>query len=167
MTTRRRPRTTLVAMIAVLAATLAILGATTAPAQAKLTLTQIQAMDADTYEVQVHTLINQQRAKRGLRKLRYDSCADGFSERWAQHLADSGRFYHQSLSPILNQCRARYAGEVIGRGYWSPGQMVRAWMKSTPHRRILLKGKPNKLGVGAVLDSQGRWVLTANTVKRR
>jgi uncharacterized protein YkwD len=167
MSARRSQWTTLAVVIAVIAAASSVIGAATAPAHAKMSLEKIQAMDADTYEKRVHTLINTKRAKRGRRALTFHACPDSFSETWARHLADTGGFTHQRIRPILRRCNARYAGEVLGRGYWSPAQMVRAWMRSTPHRRILLKRKPNRLGVGAVLDSKGRWVVTANTAKIR
>ena len=163
MTIHRRRVTALVAVITLVAALVTIVGAANAPAQAQRS--QQRAMSAGTYESQVHALINRQRTNRGLRPLSLNSCTDGFSERWSRYLARTGRFHHQDLGPIFRQCRARYAGEVIGRGHWGPEQVVNAWMHSPTHRRILLKPAPNRLGVGAVRDSRGRWVLTANTTR--
>jgi uncharacterized protein YkwD len=158
----RAARTFLLAVVAVLASTLVVVGGGAAPAEAKLSTTQIRSMASGTYEQRVQYWINQERAKRGKAKLRVHTCTDSLSERWSRHLADTGQFYHQSLSPFFSRCHARYAGETLARGVVEPRTVVRLWMQSAPHRRVMLSSSPRRVGVAAVLDHNGTWVVTAN-----
>lgn len=116
------------------------------------------------YESRVVIKINAVRHAHGLRPVRYfDSCLDKFSEKWARHLADSGRFEHRDQTTVLNTCHQAWVGEALVRGTGiSPEQMVRAWLRSPPHRAILLKARANRAGVGVVLDRQGRYVGVLN-----
>ena len=145
---------------AVLSATLAVVGLGGSTAHASSSA-EVQAMAPDTYESDVHYWINRERATRGLRKLRFHSCTDTFAENWSQHLLETDSFYHQELQPIINQCDARYASEALGLRMSDPRTMVTAWMQSTGHRKLLLSKKPRRLGVGAVLNADGAWVVTA------
>ena len=160
MITRRTPRLALAAIFAILAATFVGVGSGS-PAQAA-TATEIRAMAPSTYEEQLQTIINRERARRGLRKLTLETCTDHYSGRWSQHLSDTSSFYHQSLKPFFEQCGARYAAETIAWGVWTPRTTVTAWLRSTGHRRILLSTKPRRIGIGAVLSPEGHWVVTAN-----
>ena len=160
MITRRALRTGLAAiLIALVAGLTGVGGATSAQA---VTLTEIQAISPSTYEAQIHSIINQERARRGLRKLTLETCTDSYSNRWSQHLSDTSSFYHQKLTPFFQDCGARYASEAIGWGTWTPRTMVTAWLQSPTHRRLLLSSKPRRIGVGAVLSPKGHWVVTAN-----
>lgn len=123
-------------------------------------------LSADTYEARVQTLINKRRANRGLRRLRFITCADRTAERWSRHLAADDLFYHQSMDRVLRRCDAVYAGETLGRGGMTPRRLVRLWMNSPGHRAVLLSRKARRVGVGAVRDDHGRWVVTANFVRR-
>ena len=161
MITRARTHIVLAAVIALLAAAFTLAGGGSTAAHAS-TASDVQAIAPETYEGQVHELINRERARRGLRKLRFHGCTDSFAEQWSQHLVATSSFYHQPIRPILDQCRARYASEAIGWGTWTPRTMVTAWMKSSGHRRLLLSKKPRRFGVGAVLSPEGHWVVTAN-----
>ena len=160
--TRHAARTILVGIVALVASTFSVAGGTAAPAAAYMSSGEVRAMSSSTYEEQVQYYVNRKRAARGLRRLRFESCTDSLSERWSQHLAETLKFYHQSLDPFFTKCGARYAGETLARGAASPADMVRAWMNSDGHRRVMLSKSPRRIGVAAVLDSEGRWVLTAN-----
>lgn len=162
LTSGKSPGATLATLVAVLVSTIAVVGGTIAPVGAQASAAQVRAMASGTYEQRVQHWINHERAKRGKTKLRLHSCTDSLSERWSRHLADSGRFYHQSLDPFFHRCKARYAGETLARGVIAPRTVVRLWMQSPPHRRILLSTSPRRVGVGAVLDRRGTWVVTAN-----
>ncbi len=155
-------RTALIAVVAVLAASFTVVAGTATSANAAMSAGQIQSMAPSTYEKRVHGLINKVRARHGKRKLRFQSCTDYYAERWSQHLADSQQFYHQSLDPFFRRCGARYAGETLAKGTNTPGQMVQAWMRSPGHRRVMLGGLARRVGVAAVLDSRGTWVVTAD-----
>ncbi len=117
------------------------------------------------YEQQVQYYVNVQRKRHGLRALRLASCTDAVAERWASYLAARNAFYHQSMSALLRRCHARYAGETLGRGTITPATLVSMWMRSTPHRRVLLSGKARRIGIGSTPNARGEWVTTANFMR--
>jgi uncharacterized protein YkwD len=146
-------------LLATVLATVGLAVLTTAPAAAG---GRVTALSSDTYELMVQQLINKRRARHGLSKLSLESCTDGTAERWAQKLAQSHEFDHQSMSHIIDRCRAFYAGETLGKGAISPRRLVYLWMHSPGHREVLLSRQAKRIGVGAYVDSTGAWVTAAN-----
>ena len=161
MTIAATTRRILVALIAVLASCFAVLGSTTADADAA-SLSYVRSMSPDEYERRVITWINRERAARGLVKVRAQSCTDRYAERWSRYLGRNLEFFHQSLDPFFSDCKARYAGETLARGAVLPSEMVQLWMDSPGHRAILLSKNPRRIGVGAFLDSRGDWLVAAD-----
>jgi uncharacterized protein YkwD len=156
------------AVAAGLVAVLAVAGLSVmaAPAHAaKGPSSRVMSMSSETYEAKVQYFINKRRAERGLPKLSFESCTDGTAERWAQKLATSNEFYHQSMGNILDRCRAYYAGETLGKGAISPHRLVYLWMHSPAHRHVLLSKHAKRIGVGAAMDGNGSWVTAANFTK--
>jgi uncharacterized protein YkwD len=133
-----------------------------APVHARKSLDEIRAMDPADYARSVLRIINQKRAARDLPALRLNTCTDRLAERWGSYLATNLEFYHQDLSPFFKRCDAQYAGETLARGAVSPQEMVRLWMNSDGHRHILLSKYPNRIGLGAYLDSRGDWLVAAD-----
>jgi uncharacterized protein YkwD len=155
------------AVVAALVAVLAVvaLSSVAAPAQAAQGTqpgSRVMSMSSEAYEQKVQFFINEERSRHGLGKLSFESCTDGTAERWAQKLASSRSFYHQNMSNILQRCRARYAGETLGKGAISPHRLVYLWMHSPAHRHVLLSRHAKRIGVGAYVDSSGAWVTAAN-----
>ena len=119
------------------------------------------ALSSDAYESRVQHYINRKRAAHGLGTLRFESCTDGVAEAWAVNLATAGALVHQDAANVMGACQARYSGETLGRGGYSPKALVRAWMRSSVHRPILLSPQARRIGIGAV-NVGDRWVTTAN-----
>ena len=117
------------------------------------------------YERRVRHWVNRQRTHRHLPKLRYASCTDSVAERWGRYLARNDAFRHQSMTRVLRRCHARWAGETLGRGSVTPRRLVRMWMRSTPHRRILLSRKPGRIGIGSYRTAHGGWVTAADFMR--
>jgi uncharacterized protein YkwD len=118
------------------------------------------AMSSDTYEQRVQSHVNRVRAAHDLGRLRFEGCTDRTAEGWASRLAATGTLVHQDIGTVLRRCDAAYAGETLGRGGFSPRGLVRAWMRSPDHRRVLLSAKARRIGVGSHL-SGGQWVTAA------
>ncbi len=131
-------------------------------AHAKKSLDEIRAMDPADYATRVFRLINQKRAARDLSALKVQSCTDRLAESWGSYLATNLEFFHQDLKPFFKRCDAAYAGETLARGAVSPQEMVKLWMGSEGHRHILLSPYPNRIGLGAYLDSRGDWLVAAD-----
>jgi len=121
---------------------------------------------AAAYESRILVLVNAERAKKGLRPLSLLGCADSYANSWAATMARTGNFSHQSLSPIMNSCAARGAGENIAYGNVSADQMMTMWMNSPGHRANILNGSYTHIGIGAVKSSSGRWYGVQDFVRR-
>ena len=170
-----RPRVTrsaarlLTSALAASMLTVGFSGAALAPAHSAQVKTAMvsttMSVDPGTYERRVQRLVNVRRANRGLPRLRIASCADQTATTWSRHLAETGGFYHQSMTTVLDTCNARYAGETLGRGSMGPRKLVRMWMESPAHKTVLLSNKSRRIGVGATADAYGRWVVAANFVR--
>lgn len=124
------------------------------------------ALSGDSYEAKVELYVNQQRSAHGLRPLRFESCADLMAERWAERLATTGDFVHQSSGAVLGACHVSYAGETLGRGRFGPRTLLRQWMRSPAHRAVVLSPLARRIGVGSHLDVAGRWVTAASFTRR-
>jgi uncharacterized protein YkwD len=162
---RSTPARPLLALAAVAVAVIGLLvpaadAASSAPGTARGAGARL-AVSSDSYESRVQHHVNRRRAAHGLRALRFDRCTDGVAEAWSASLAVSGSLLHQDPATILGTCRARYAGETLGRGGYSPRALVRAWMRSPYHRPVLLDRKATRIGIGAN-RVDGAWVTVAS-----
>jgi uncharacterized protein YkwD len=116
------------------------------------------ATHPDEYENRIVARVNELRARRGLPKLQvFQSCLDRHAERWAKHLAESGRLEHRNQYRVLDACNLHWTGETLasGSGSLSPGGMVQAWMHSPPHRAVLMKPRAKLAGVAIRRNAQG------------
>ncbi len=138
-----------------------------APAAVSLVATRAASPSFSTtfYEQQVQYWVNVQRKRHHLRALTLASCTDAVAEHWSAYLAANDAFYHQSMTGLLSRCHARYAGETLGRGSITPRTLVTMWMNSAPHRRVLMSSSPRRIGIGAVPNARGEWVVAANFMR--
>jgi uncharacterized protein YkwD len=115
---------------------------------------------AVTFAARIAALVNVERATAGLPPLATSGCAQTFAVTWSRHMATTGDFSHQSLTPIMTGCGARGAGENIAYGATSPEQFMTLWMNSSGHRANILRTSFTHLGVGVALSADGRWYAT-------
>jgi len=123
------------------------------------------ATHPEEFENRVVARINKARAHAGLKRIRvFQSCLDGHAERWARHLAKSGRLEHRDQQQVLADCNLHWTGETLARGAanLSPHELVRAWMNSPGHRAVLMKPRAKLAGVAIRRDAQGRVVGVVN-----
>ena len=148
-----------------------VVAATLAPAQASVqrvpepNRSVNPASHPGEYANRIVARINDHRQRAGLRQLRvYQTCLDNHAERWAKHLAQSGRLVHRNQYRVLSACNLHWTGETLARGAGglSPRAMVRAWMHSPAHRAVLMKPRANLAGVAMRRDPQGRVVGVVN-----
>jgi uncharacterized protein YkwD len=103
-------------------------------------------------------LVNRQRARHGVRRLRADRRLARAARRHARDMARRRYFAHQrSGGPSLRArtrragFRGRATGETIAWGCGSSGTpraTVRAWMRSPGHRAVILSGHYGRGGTG-------------------
>ena len=137
---------------------------TTAPQQAKPAGTAPQqpaAQSVSAFEQEVAKLVNEERAKAGLKALELDTKLSEVARAKSQDMKDKGYFSHQSPtygSPfdMMKQFGITYkaAGENIAKGQQTPEEVMDAWMNSDGHRKNILSANFTHIGVGYV---DGHW----------
>jgi uncharacterized protein YkwD len=107
------------------------------------------AASAGSARENVIAYVNKARAEHGRRALRPSGSLTRSSSRYAAWMLSHDYFGHRST--ISASHRFRSLGETIGmssgwRARWRT--IVRMWMRSRTHRRILLSGRFTWIGVG-------------------
>ncbi|MBQ7821707.1 MAG: SafA/ExsA family spore coat assembly protein [Clostridia bacterium] len=109
------------------------------------------------FESEVVRLVNEIRAKNGLKGLTHDWELSRVARYKSQDMKDKGYFSHTSPtygSPFQMMksfgITYRSAAENIARGQASPQAVVNAWMNSSGHRANILNASFNRIGVGYV-----------------
>ena len=161
--------------ISATAALLAAFGASAAPAHAdpsacpSSTATP-QSANVDQIERTVLCLVNRERTSRGLRSLTADPKLAVAAASHSRDMVRRSYFSHQSPGGGTMSDRIRATGWFSGaRSYafaenlaWgtgslaSPQHIVQSWMRSPGHRRNILGGRYEELGVGIALGAPGR-----------
>ena len=112
-----------------------------------------------SYENEVIRLVNEQRAKNGLKELQADWELSRVARFKSQDMKDNNYFSH--TSPVYGSpfemiknfgISYRSAGENIAKGQRTPQAVVNAWMNSSGHRANILNSTYTKIGVGYVAD---------------
>ena len=108
-------------------------------------------------DVSVVKRVNTVRARHGLPALRISHALDRAAAAHCQAMASGGSLTHGTLESRLEQyASASTFGETIA---WmptpSPAAVVRAWLRSPPHRAVLLSGQFHRIGVAAQAARMG------------
>lgn len=113
------------------------------------------ATSPSSFEEQVVQLVNQERAKAGLKPLTHRADIKNVAYKKAQDMINSNYFSHTSPnygSPfqMLKTFGVSYrtAGENIAKGQKTPQEVMNAWMNSPGHRANILKPEYDSIGVG-------------------
>lgn len=109
---------------------------------------------------QVLYYVNLERKKRGKKPLKLSDRCQRKAE--ARAKAICRRFNHKGAFGGLG-CY-KWKAENIAKGQRSPRAVVRAWMRSKGHRKNMMSGKYDYMGVGYC---RGRWVQTFGGGKTR
>jgi uncharacterized protein YkwD len=101
-------------------------------------------------------LVNNERARRGLRHLALDVNLVNKAQAWAEHMARSGKVSHSVLRQVNG--RWSYLAENVG---WarSPGEMHSLFMNSAAHRASILSGRYTKVGTGVAVRNGRHYVV--------
>jgi uncharacterized protein YkwD len=112
-------------------------------------------------ELDIVARINAQRTSRGLRALRVSRGLTAAANYHTNQMGQLGFFEHESVNgaPFWRRIQRFYPA---GRGYWSVGEnifwespdtsaasAVREWMRSPPHREIILDREWRDVGISA------------------
>ena len=117
--------------------------------------TEETASNIGSYEQQVLNLVNEQRAKYGLKALSYNTKLEAVAYSHSKDMAQNNYFSHTNLSGQSPFDRMRAAGisyraaaENIAAGQRTPQEVVNAWMNSEGHRANILNSSVTEMGVG-------------------
>lgn len=115
------------------------------------------ASSVRSFEQQVVDLVNEIRAKNGLKPLKENWELSRVARIKSQDMKDNRYFAHNSpvygtpFQMIKNfGISYRTAGENIAQGYRTPQQVVNGWMNSSGHRANILNAAYTQIGVGYV-----------------
>jgi uncharacterized YkwD family protein len=121
-----------------------------------------QVQKADQFASQVVALVNQERAKAGLKPLQADAALSAMARDKAVDMHNNHYFSHTSptYGSPFNMMRKygipfRTAGENIAMGQRSPQEVMNQWMNSKGHRANILNPNFTKIGVA---HYNGYWV---------
>ena len=160
-----------------LAATLALSGtagtSTTAPElrQPALRLAGAAAMTQaeEDFTVRVFRIVNRRRVHHDLHRVRWNTCVNGFSDRWAGYLVGNDLYQHSDLERLLYRCDSPYVEENIAqldKGA-TPRLLVRLWMHSPEHRANILSKKVTAGGLCIRWDGNRHvWIAVQNFARR-
>jgi uncharacterized YkwD family protein len=135
------------------------------PAPIKPTSTPVPAAvpaSVSAYASQVASLVNQERAKAGLKPLVNDQALSAMALAKAKDMYANNYFDHTSPtygSPFDMMktfgISFSYAGENIAKGQKTPQTVMTSWMNSAGHRQNILSPNYTKIGVAYY---NGEWV---------
>lgn len=118
-----------------------------------------------SYADEVLKLVNQERAKAGLKALTTTSSLQNAANKRATEIVKS--FSHtrpdgRSFSTVLNEYSISYraAGENIAMGQRTPQEVMNGWMNSSGHRANILGSQFGKVGIGVYKAADGRYYWT-------
>ncbi|WP_277668465.1 CAP domain-containing protein [Caproiciproducens galactitolivorans] len=120
-----------------------------------------------SFQNQVVQLVNQERAKAGLKALTVNSQLTKTATLKSEDMAKLNYFDHTSPtygSPfdMMKQFGISYrtAGENIAMGQTSPQQVMQGWMNSSGHRANILNSSFTQIGVGIAKNAKGQYIWT-------
>jgi len=119
-----------------------------------------QVSDADISALQC--VVNRERERRGLRPLDRTRSLDRASAQHSSDMAQNDYFDHRSPGGSTPAQRARSAGYLSGARSWrvgenlawgtgtlaTPNSIVKAWLRSPPHRELMLSRSFADFGLG-------------------
>ena len=120
--------------------------------------------DLGEFEDRILVQIHKARARHDLPKVRvFQSCVDGYAERWAKRLKRIDNLVHRNLTTVLSGCDLHWVGETLVSGSsLTPASAVRAWLDSPPHRAVILKSRARMAGIGVRVAGNGKVYAVLN-----
>ncbi len=125
-----------------------------------------------SFETEVLTLVNKERAKQKLPALKLNANAAKAANAKASDMATKNYFSHTSPtygspSQLLTKFGVKWTacGENIAKGQKTPTAVMTAWMNSSGHKANIMSKNYTTLGVGCVTDTKGQLIWVQEFVK--
>ena len=146
-------------------------------------LRELRVQGPSTTEARIISLVNKQRVRRGLRRVRVRYDLTRAARAHSRDLARRDSLTHRSANGDAAGSRLRrYGYASSGYRYWSVGEniawgrsgtlhatptaIVAAWMKSASHRKVILRAVFRDVGVGVAKSGSGRRYFTLDMGRR-
>ncbi len=117
---------------------------------------------ADAIKQRVVNLTNSRRRNHGCRNLSRNDALDRAAQTHTRKMAGRNMLSHELPGEASLGVRVRRAGynwtgvaENVAAGYTTPQAVVRAWMRSSGHRRNILNCRYRHIGVGYAVSNRG------------
>ncbi len=111
----------------------------------------VRSAPASVIRAAVVCLFNDARANHGLPRLHGSGALGRSAQHWTDVMVSAGSLSHGSnVGARISAAGFRWSnvGEIIGAGYGTPRQIVKAWMQSTTHCQIILDPMFADVGAG-------------------
>jgi uncharacterized protein YkwD len=111
----------------------------------------VRSAPAGVIRAAVVCLINDARANHGLPRLRGSGDLGRSAQHWTDVMVSAGSLSHGSnVGARISAAGFRWSnvGEIVGAGYGTPRQIVKAWMQSTTHCQVILDPLFADVGTG-------------------
>jgi uncharacterized protein YkwD len=113
---------------------------------------------AHKYRSRMIELVNDSRARHGVRRLKLNTSLSQDAWRHSLRMARRRRLFHTyDLSSLVHQYRPSYWGENVGVAR-TLRKMEKLFMGSAPHRANILNGHYRHAGIGVVRTGGRLWV---------
>ena len=104
-------------------------------------------------------LHNKSRAKGGMFSSPKDPLVEDvqlqkYAQKWAEHMASSGKMVHSKMSSLMNLGFNKVA-ENIAYGQKDEKQVMETWLKSYGHKRNIMNGSLTHIGCGYAQSKKG------------
>jgi uncharacterized protein YkwD len=166
---RRRPLMPVIAAIAGLAVFAAPSAAQANPTACQSSHLSPSPENVRQVEQTVLCLLNAERTRRGLPRLRDNARLETAADRHSKDMVRRGFFAHDTPAGSSPSDRIRAAGYLKGARGWSVGEniaygtgsyatpqsIVKGWMNSAGHKRNILHRSFEEIGVGVALGAPG------------
>jgi uncharacterized protein YkwD len=126
---------------------------------ALIMLVPLQAQRADAVsdeEAGFVAMVNEVRARSGVRSLRVTERMSQIARRHSRRMATRGQLFHSDLRRTFRGFNYRMVGENVGYG-GSLDQLLKAFLDSPPHRQNMV-GQWKRTGVGVYWQGDRVWV---------
>ena len=112
---------------------------------------------------EIMLLVNEHRANLGLEPIKSDlEYASAYAVDHTMYMIDVDKINHDNFverSQALKERGAKMVAENVAYGYSSAEDVVRAWLNSPGHRRVI-EGQYTHSGFGVLKNSEGRYFYT-------
>ena len=121
-------------------------------------------------EYEILSLINEHRDSIGLQSLQTLNLISNEAISHTDYMIGSGEVSHDNFSTryanLVNTVDAKKVGENVAYGFGSAEAVVKAWIKSDGHRKIIENELYTDFGISTKKDVEGRNYFTHIFIKR-